>query len=269
MSIAKSESGALVLPPEPPIVEYRSAFLANPRGLLNRVPGVFICDKHLFITSNQALQRIKVQAGRKLLKQFCRLGHGGTLDPYATGVLAVLAGRARRLFQEFGAFDKEYIATVRLGWISDTYDRESPATMTGAAIPTEGLLRESLNSFLGTIRQYPPVHSAVKVDGVPIYKKARLGIEVPVIPRSVEVTGVELLSLSEDLAEIRISCGTGFYVRSFARDLGERIGCGATLWALRRTRVGPFTIADSLPEEVISERIRSYVVDAHGDADYC
>ena len=181
-----------------------------------------------------------------------RIGHTGTLDPLATGVLPLVVGRATRLASLFSGAEKEYDAGVRLGLATDTYDAahlsgpvpEAPAGLSAEAIEA------ALEEFRGTYTQAPPAYSAKKINGVAAYKLARRN--EPVQPRAVTVTvhRLTLLSYANGMAQLRVHCSAGFYVRSLAHDLGARLGCGAHLESLRRVRAGSFdeSVAVSLGE---------------------
>jgi len=207
--------------------------VSKPRRAPRRaVDGVLLLDKPTGMTSNAALQ-----AARRLLNAE-KAGHTGTLDPLATGLLPLCFGEATKFAGELLDADKAYRATLRLGITTDTADaegrvlRERPVEVTPAAFDA-ALLR-----FLGEIEQVPPMHSALKRDGRPLYEYARAGIELERAPRRVTIHELRCLSFAGDTAEIDVSCSKGTYVRTLAADIGEALGCGAHLTALRRTRIG-------------------------------
>jgi tRNA pseudouridine55 synthase len=171
------------------------------------------------------------------------IGHAGTLDPRATGLLVVLMGRATRLAALIGGHDKTYEAVLRLGWSTTTDDAagERVDAPTGP-LPSDSQLREALAAFTGTFEQMPPQHSAKKVDGYKAYELARREQRVDLKAVPVTVNALKLLERDADLVRLTMDVGAGFYVRSLARDVGERLGCGAHLHSLRRTRSGPFTV---------------------------
>jgi tRNA pseudouridine55 synthase len=178
-----------------------------------------------------------------------RVGHTGTLDPLATGVLPLVVGRATRLASFMSGADKEYVARIRFGMATETYDAEGLAAQAEAAPPTglgESEVRRALETFVGRYQQTPPAFSAKKIGGTPAYKLARRDAEVVVRPVDVNVAELELLSFVDDVAEVRLVCSSGFYVRSLAHDAGVKLGCGAHLASLRRTRAGDFTLADAV-----------------------
>ncbi|HEX5939146.1 MAG TPA: tRNA pseudouridine(55) synthase TruB [Dehalococcoidia bacterium] len=188
-----------------------------------------------------------VAALRGPLKQK-RLGHGGTLDPAATGVLPIAAGYATRLLEFLVEGDKEYVADIRLGRSTDTYDSEGIETSLGEwrGIHIDNLSDE-LESFRGTIKQTPPAYSAVKVAGQPAYRRARRGESVELSEREVTIHELELISFEPPSIKLRVVCSKGTYLRSLANDLGEALGCGAYLHGLIRSRVGPFRAGSAIP----------------------
>jgi tRNA pseudouridine55 synthase len=213
--------------------------------------GILVVDKPAGPTSHDVVDRVRRAIGVR------RIGHTGTLDPFATGVLALVVGRATRLAQFLTAADKAYDATIRLGIATDTYDLTgrvagaSPGSPDdglppGAAFPDRAAVEQVLATFLGTYPQAPPPFSAKKIDGVRAYVKARQG--TPVEPRPVVVSAHELAleSVEGGVVRVRIRCSTGFYVRALAHALGERLGVGAHLEALRRTRSAGFGIDDAV-----------------------
>lgn len=182
-----------------------------------------------------------------------RVGHGGTLDPFATGVLVVGIGPATRLMRFLSAGRKTYEATMRFGAETDSEDLTGEVVVENDRIPSTEELAGVLGEFTGTIMQVPPRLSAVHVDGERSYRRARRGEEVEPPARPVEVHGIELLGVDGSEARLRIECGGGTYIRSLARDLGRSLGAAAHLSALRRTRVGPFDLEQALSPEAFEE----------------
>lgn len=204
--------------------------------------GIFAVYKDEGMTSHDVVDTVR-RATRER-----RVGHAGTLDPCAKGVLVIGVGRAatRRLAEIVGA-EKEYVTRVKLGWRSTTDDREGRKEQTEVPYPpSEERIREVLASFEGTISQRPPVYSALKVGGRRAYKLARAKKEIELSERPVETKVVELIRYEWPLVDVRLVTGPGFYVRAFARDLGERLGTGAYMEQLERTRVGTFTKEQAL-----------------------
>jgi tRNA pseudouridine55 synthase len=204
-----------------------------------RVDGVLLLDKPSGISSNDALQKAK------RLFNAAKAGHTGTLDPLATGLLPLCFGEATKFAGELLNRDKTYRATVRLGITTDTADAEGAVRQTRPVAVTDAQLDDALDAFLGDIEQVPPMHSALKRDGKPLYEYARQGIELERSPRRVTVHGLKLLWRQDDHFEMEVSCSKGTYVRTLAADIGEALGCGAHLAALRRTRIGVLEIADA------------------------
>jgi tRNA pseudouridine55 synthase len=197
-----------------------------------RVDGVLLLDKPAGMTSNAALQ-----AARRLFNA-AKGGHTGTLDPLATGLLPLCFGEATKFAGELLGADKSYRATLRLGVTTDTGDAEGQVLETRPVVVTEALLREVLARMVGDVDQIPPMHSALKRDGKPLYEYARAGIELEREPRRIRIHRIELLSFGSDEAVIDVDCSKGTYVRVLATDIGAGLGCGAHLGALRRTRIG-------------------------------
>ncbi len=197
--------------------------------------GVLVVDKPAGPTSHDVVDRVRRALGEK------RIGHTGTLDPFATGVLPLCVGKATRLARFLGGGEKEYRASVRFGFATSTDDASGePLSTVPCPPPTPAAVEQALGSFVGTFEQVPPLFSAKHVGGRRLYELARRG-EAPARPPStVTITALEILSLEGDRLELSMSCSPGTYVRALARDLGERLGVGGHLTALRRTRSGPF-----------------------------
>lgn len=206
--------------------------------------GILVLDKPPGISSMEAVRRIKRASGIR------RVGHGGTLDPMATGVIPICLGRATRLMEYMLDSSKEYIGEVRLGISTDSYDAEGE--ITGRSDPS-GVEREYiedvLNRFLGQTEQVPPMFSALKRKGKRLYELARQGIEVEREPRSMTVHSIRLAGWNPPVATVHIECSRGFYMRSLAHDIGVQLGCGAHLESLTRLRTGRFRIADAVSIE--------------------
>jgi tRNA pseudouridine55 synthase len=205
--------------------------------------GVLVIDKPSGPTSHD------VVAAVRRATRIERIGHTGTLDPLATGVLPLVVGRATRLASFLSGAEKEYVAQVRFGASTATYDAEGTEEKPDRTPPDllEEDVTSALGKFVGTYLQMPPPFSAKKVGGTPAYKLARLRKPVELKPIEVTVRELELRSYSEGCAELRLVCLSGFYVRSLAHDLGQQLGVGGHLEGLRRTRAGDFTIADATP----------------------
>ena len=206
--------------------------------------GIVLIDKPLEWTSFDVVKRL-----RNRLK-YKKIGHAGTLDPLATGLLVVCFGRFTKRIEEIQAMPKVYEATVRFGESTPSYDLE---TKVDATYPTahidEEAIRRVLPDFTGEIQQVPPLFSAVKLDGVRAYEYARKGEHAEIKSRSVQIHALEILHWDAPDLHLRIRCGKGTYIRSLARDLGEALGSGAHLTSLSRTQIGPFVLKDARPPD--------------------
>ncbi len=208
--------------------------------------GVLLVDKPKGLTSHDVVYHLR----RKL--QMKKIGHAGTLDPMATGVLVMLIGKATRISQYLMSVDKVYEGEATLGVTTDSADAEGEVMET-RPVPelAEAQVREVMKGFLGDQYQIPPMHSAIKIGGVPLYKLARKGEEVEREPRFIRIAAFNLRSWARPKLTFDLHCTKGTYVRTVASDLGNKLGCGAHLSALRRTGSGKFTIAQCLPLEEI------------------
>jgi tRNA pseudouridine55 synthase len=213
----------------------------------NNVSGVLVIDKPIGMTSHDVVQIIRKGTNIR------RAGHTGTLDPRASGVLVVLVGPSVRLSEYVSASDKRYQAVVQLGTTTDTYDADGRVLNITAVDISEKQFNDVLQSFVGEIEQIPPPYSAVKVKGKKAYEMARQGEEVNLEPRKINVYNLELLEWAPPEAVIDVYCSSGTYVRSLAHDLGEKLGCGAHLIGLRRTKSGRFTLRDAVPLRKLRE----------------
>ncbi len=208
--------------------------------------GILPVNKPAGKTSFDVVRYVRRATGER------RVGHAGTLDPMATGVLLILLGQATRITEYLMDLPKVYRATIRLGVETTTYDREGEVVATAPVEVSEERLREALSGFVGAIMQVPPAHSAVKIDSERAYNRARRG-ESPVMKaRPTRIDRIELLRFAPPDAEIEVECGRGTYIRSLAHDLGEQLGCGAHLASLERTRVGPFAVEACADEEALA-----------------
>ncbi len=204
--------------------------------------GALLVDKPTGMTSHDVVDRIRRHLGIK------KVGHCGTLDPGATGLLIIVLGRGTKLSELLMASDKVYGGRMKFGEATSTYDAEGELI---ASLPVPPMTLEELNEaaagFVGDTMQIPPMVSAVKVKGVPLYKLARKGVEVEREPRLIHVYSFRFTSYAEPLGEFRLACTKGTYVRSIAHDLGAKIGCGAHLATLRRLDSGRFSVTEALP----------------------
>ncbi len=209
--------------------------------------GVLVVDKPQGLTSHDV-----VAAARRLLGE-SRIGHTGTLDPMATGVLALAIGRATRLVRFLSASDKEYDATIRFGVTTDTYDVTGTETSHTGLTPDIDAVMRGLDALRGDYLQMPPAYSAKKVQGQRAYELARAQRDVTLASVPVRVSRVELVEVSDGTARVTLTCSAGFYVRSFAHALGELTGTGAALAGLRRTRSGDFLLQDAVGLNALDE----------------
>lgn len=217
--------------------------------MLNPIEGeVFYIDKPLKWTSFDAVKRIRGVLARRTKKKKLKVGHAGTLDPLATGVLIVCSGKATKTIDELQAKEKEYVATLELGATTPSFDKETEIdeTYPWEHISKE-LIDEKLTHFIGSIKQVPPAFSACKVDGKRAYKMARKGREVKLEAKELVIKEIEVLDFIPPHLTLRIVCSKGTYIRALARDIGEALGSGAHLSALVRTRIGNVTINDCRP----------------------
>jgi tRNA pseudouridine55 synthase len=204
--------------------------------------GALLIDKPAGPTSHDVVDAIRRQFGIK------KVGHCGTLDPNATGLLIIVLGRGTKLSEKMMSDDKVYEGTVKFGESTDSYDVDGELTGSLPVPPmTLDQLNEAAAGFVGDLMQTPPMVSAVKVKGVPLYKMARKGIEVPREPRLIHIYSFRFSNYQEPLGQFRIACTKGTYVRSLAHELGQKLGCGAHLALLRRSNSGKFDVANATP----------------------
>lgn len=207
-------------------------------------------DKPYGRTSFYVVGRVRYLLCQKMGVKKLKVGHAGTLDPLATGVLVVCTGKAAKRIEEIQKLPKEYVATLRLGATTPTYDLERPVDVTyPTAHITRAMVEEVLPRFVGAIEQVPPAFSACKVNGSRAYDLARKGKDADLKPKIIEIREIELLSCELPQIVIRVSCGKGTYIRALARDIGQALQSGAHLTALRRTRVGDFSAESCLSLE--------------------
>ena len=219
------------------------------RSRKSTIDGILNIDKPYGITSMDVVRRIKRASGQG------RVGHGGTLDPIATGVIPVCLGQATRLMEDVVGGSKTYLASIELGVSTDTYDALGEVTerrdASGISLAD---IESALTAFNGDILQVPPMYSALKKDGKRLYDLARAGIEVEREARSVSVHDIALKGWTPPVATVQVDCGKGFYMRSLAHDLGQALGCGGHLKTLERMRSGAFSVDDALSLDEAEER---------------
>lgn len=222
---------------------------------------VLYFDKPLYWTSFKLVKIVRTRISRKLKIKKIKVGHAGTLDPLASGVMIICTGKATKLIESFQYQTKEYIATLQLGATTPSFDRE---TEIDGVYPTEHITREGvetvLRQFVGSIQQVPPVYSACKIDGRRAYDFARKGEDVELKAKELVIDEIELLEYQSDIIKIRVVCSKGTYIRALARDIGQALGSGAHLIGLVRTRVGDVRLEDCLQVDQIDELVEKAVV---------
>lgn len=218
----------------------------RPKKVWRKVDGVLLLDKPLGLSSNDALQK-----ARRLFSA-AKGGHTGTLDPLATGLLPLCFGEATKFSADLLDANKTYEAEIRLGVTTDSGDAEGQIIATAPAAVTAADVARVLPAFMGDILQVPPMHSALKRDGKPLYELARQGIVVERAARPVTVHAIDVLACSEDFLRLSVHCSKGTYIRVLAADIGAALGCGGHLVALRRTRVGPLDLAAAVTLEALN-----------------
>ncbi|MGB4772206.1 MAG: tRNA pseudouridine(55) synthase TruB [Chitinophagaceae bacterium] len=212
---------------------------------------VLLIDKPLEWTSFDAVKKVRN------LTRVSKVGHAGTLDPLATGLLIICTGKFTKKINEYMAQEKEYTGTFTLGAVTPTYDLESdPIELRPIDHITMDQLQAATIPFTGEIMQVPPAHSAIKKDGVPVYKMARKGIDVKLEPRKLTIYTFEITAFQPPLVHFRVVCSTGTYIRSLANDFGAHLGCGAYLSSLRRTKIGSFSVDDALTLAQFEENLK-------------
>lgn len=213
---------------------------------------IILIDKPLDWTSFDVVRKIRNAIKIK------KVGHAGTLDPLATGLLIVCTGRFTKLINSLMIQQKEYTGTITLGATTPTYDLESgPENFITSGHISNDMLESARQMFTGSIFQTPPIHSAIKQNGKPVYLLARKGIEVKLEPRNIIIHEFDLAAVELPVVTFRVVCSTGTYIRSLANDFGKALGCGGYLSSLRRTRIGEYNVSDAMtPLEFIEDHLR-------------
>jgi len=212
---------------------------------------VLLIDKALDWTSFDVIRKI-----RSLIK-IKKVGHAGTLDPLATGLLIVCTGKFTKKINEYMGMEKEYTGTFTLGAVTPTYDLESrPVDIKDLSAISEEQIHNATKAFTGEIQQVPPIHSAVKKDGKPVYLMARKGIDVQLEARTVTINNFTIEKIELPIVHFKVVCSTGTYIRSLANDYGKELGCGAYLSSLRRTRIGTFLAEDAFQMKDFAEGLK-------------
>ena len=223
---------------------------------------IFYIDKPLHWTSFDAVKRIRMRILRRLHRKKIKVGHAGTLDPLATGVMLICTGKATKRIESLQYQTKEYVATIQLGATTPSFDLE---TEIDARYPYEHITRETVEAvlprFMGSIMQVPPAYSACKVDGKRAYEMARKGQEVELKAKELVIDEIELLEYALPLIRIRVVCSKGTYIRALARDIGQALGSGAHLTALQRTRIGDVRLSDCISVDDVIHLIETAEVE--------
>ncbi|GDX55115.1 tRNA pseudouridine synthase B [Methylophilaceae bacterium] len=215
------------------------------KSLKREIDGVFLLNKPLGFSSNQALKKIQWLFNAK------KAGHTGTLDPMASGLLPICIGEATKFSNRLLEANKTYIATVQLGLTTTTGDQEGEVLSQKEVVLKSNQLQETLQKFIGDITQIPPMFSALKFEGKPLYEYARQGIEIERKPRPVTIYDIKLNKIEESIVILEVICSKGTYIRTLAEDIGHALGCGAHLKGLERTQTGNFQLPDALTIEAL------------------
>ena len=213
---------------------------------------VLLIDKPLNWTSFDMVKKVR------WLTKIMKVGHAGTLDPLATGLLIICTGKFTKQINEFMGMQKEYTGTLVLGATTASYDLEQePENFKSIEAITELAIQDATKQFIGTILQMPPQHSAIKKDGKRLYESARQGIEVKVDPRQITIEQFEITKIDLPTVEFRVLCSTGTYIRSLVHDFGQALGVGAYMSGLRRTKIGTFNVEDAMQWETLEKEINA------------
>ncbi|WP_274474058.1 tRNA pseudouridine(55) synthase TruB [Mangrovimonas aestuarii] len=219
---------------------------------------VLLIDKPLEWTSFQAVNKLRWHLRRAFKLKKIKVGHAGTLDPLASGLLVICTGKMTKQIETFQGQEKEYTGTIVLGSTTPSYDLETEINHTfPTGHFTEELIHETTKQFIGDIEQYPPVFSAIKKDGKRLYEFAREGKEVEVKPRTINISEFEITRIGESEVDFRVVCSKGTYIRSLANDFGKALDSGGHLSVLRRTRIGDFKVDDALSPEAFIESLNN------------
>jgi len=220
---------------------------------------VLLIDKPLNWTSFQVVNKLRWEIKRAFKLKKIKVGHAGTLDPLATGLLVICTGKMTKQIDTFQAQTKEYTGTIVLGSTTPSYDLETDINET---FPTEHitpeLIKETTKQFVGNIQQYPPIFSAIKKDGKRLYEHARAGSDVKIEPRNITIDAFKIININGLEVDFKVICSKGTYIRSLANDFGKALQSGAHLSALRRTKIGDFNVIDAVSIETFIENLNNY-----------
>ncbi|MBD0276986.1 MAG: tRNA pseudouridine(55) synthase TruB [Flavisolibacter sp.] len=212
---------------------------------------VLLINKPLHWTSFDAVRKVRHLTKTK------KVGHAGTLDPLATGLLIICTGKFTKKIHEYMAQEKEYTGTITLGAVTPTYDLESkPEQFQPFEAITPQQIKDATKPFIGEIQQVPPIHSAIKKEGKRVYELARKGVDVKLEPRTVIISVFEIIDIALPVVQFRVVCSTGTYIRSLANDFGAYLGCGGYLSSLCRTRIGSFLLQDAITIEQLEQQVK-------------
>jgi tRNA pseudouridine55 synthase len=217
---------------------------------------VLLINKPLYWTSFDAVRKVRNLVRTK------KVGHAGTLDPLASGLLIICTGKFTKKINEYMAQEKEYTGTITLGATTPTYDLESePQDFKTIDHITKEMLEAATRPFTGIIQQVPPIHSAIKVEGKRVYELARKGIDVKLEPRQINISEFSITNIELPVVHFKVVCSTGTYIRSLANDYGAQLGCGGHLSSLCRTRIGNFNLSDAMTIEDLDDEIKAFKKD--------
>ena len=220
---------------------------------------VLLFDKDLEWTSFDLVNRVRNTLCRKMEIKKMKVGHAGTLDPLATGLLILCTGKMTKQIESFQAKEKEYTATFKLGATTPSFDMETVEDSNKeTSHVTNELIEVAIKKFQGEIEQVPPIFSAVKIKGKRAFDYARNGEDVKLTPRKIVISKIEVLSFSSPYLKIRVECSKGTYIRSLARDIGEELKCGAYLTELRRTKIGDLKVEDAIKIDFFLENLNKF-----------
>jgi len=219
---------------------------------------VLLFNKPLYWTSFQLVNKVRWLIKRELQVKKIKVGHAGTLDPLANGLMILCTGKKTKEIDQYQAAEKEYIATIKLGATTPSYDGETVENyFYGTQHINEDLIQKTILTFLGDIQQYPPIFSAIKVSGKKLYESARKGVEVEIKARSISIKELEILNIDMPYVQFRVACSKGTYIRSLAFDIGEALNSGAWLYKLQRTKIGEYSVENAIDIQDFEKMMKS------------
>mgnify|MGYP006089665465 FL=1 len=219
---------------------------------------VLLFNKPLYWTSFQLVNKVRWLIKRELQIKKIKVGHAGTLDPLANGLMILCTGKKTKEIDQYQAAEKEYIATIKLGATTPSYDGETVENyFYGTQHINEDLIQKTILTFLGDIQQYPPIFSAIKVGGKKLYESARKGVEVEIKARSISIKELEILNIDMPYVQFRVACSKGTYIRSLACDIGEALNSGAWLYKLQRTKIGEYSVENAIDIQDFEKMMKS------------